>query len=51
VRRFFLTAREETRHGRDELRQELAPLAAKPSFQFDIRQVIRAGDIALMATR
>jgi ketosteroid isomerase-like protein len=47
----FLNRLAEAKRGRQELREELVPLAAaKPSFQFKIRQVIQAGDIALMHT-
>lgn len=38
--------------GRDELRRELAALTAQqPRFEFDVRQVVQADDIALMHTR
>jgi ketosteroid isomerase-like protein len=47
----FLTRTAEVKHGREGLRQELAPFAAaKARFDFDIRQVVQAGDIALMHT-
>jgi ketosteroid isomerase-like protein len=47
----FLNQSRESRHGRDELRQELAPLAAaKTRFDFTIKQIIQSGDIALMHT-
>jgi len=47
----FLNRSGELKKGRQELRQELAPLAAaRAIFQFHILQVIRAGDIALMHT-
>jgi uncharacterized protein (TIGR02246 family) len=47
----FLNQAGETKQGRNEIRQELAPLAAsKAAFDFTIRQVIRAGEIALMHT-
>ena len=47
----FLNRSAEPKQGREALRQELAPLAAaKTIFQFHIRQVIQAGDIALMHT-
>jgi uncharacterized protein (TIGR02246 family) len=47
----FLNRSAEPKKGRQELRQELATLAAaKTNFQFKIRQVIQAGDIALMHT-
>jgi hypothetical protein len=37
--------------GRQQLREELAPFAAaKARFDFDIKQVIQSGDIALMHT-
>jgi ketosteroid isomerase-like protein len=42
----------ELKKGADGLRQNLAPLAdAKARFDFTIKQVIQAGDIALMHTR
>ncbi|HEX7034877.1 MAG TPA: nuclear transport factor 2 family protein [Pseudomonadales bacterium] len=48
----FLRRDAEPTRGRDELRQELAALVAgKPRFEFDVRQVVQAGDIALMHTR
>lgn len=47
----FLNRSREFRRGREELRQELAPLAAaKAIFDFNIKQVIQSGDIALMHT-
>lgn len=47
----FLNRSSEVRKGRNELREELTPLAgAKAVFDFNIRQVVRAGDIALMHT-
>ncbi len=47
----FLNQSRESRHGREELRQELAPLAAaRAKFDFSIKQVIWSGDIALMHT-
>ena len=48
----FLNKDGVARKGREELREELAPFAAaRARFDFDIRQVIRSGDIALMHTR
>jgi len=47
----FLNQSGEIKKG-EELREELAPFAAaKAVFDFDIRQVIRSGDIALMHTK
>ena len=47
----FLNSEGESKRGR-ELREELAPLAAARSeFDFDIKQIVEAGDIALMHTR
>ena len=47
----FLNSSGETRRGKQELKQELAPLAAgKASFDFNIKQIIQTGDIALMHT-
>jgi uncharacterized protein (TIGR02246 family) len=47
----FLNHSGEIKKGKEELREVLAPLAAaKASFDFKIRQVIRSGDIALMHT-
>jgi ketosteroid isomerase-like protein len=47
----FLNQSRETRRGRNELRQELVPLAgAKAKFDFSIKQVIPSGGIALMHT-
>ncbi len=47
----FLNQSRETKRGRNELRQELLPLAAaKANFDFSIKQVIQSGDIALMHT-
>ena len=41
----------EVKKGADGLRQQLAPLAAaKATFNFTIKQVVRSGDIALMHT-
>jgi ketosteroid isomerase-like protein len=38
-------------NGREGMKQVLAPLsAAKPSFEYVIKQVVRSGDIALMHT-
>ena len=48
----FLKQSADITNGREGLRQELAPLAGmKAHFDFDIRQVIQTGDIALMHTR
>jgi len=47
----FVTEDGETRLGLDDLRKELAPLAARrPRFDFEIKQVAQAGNIALMHT-
>jgi uncharacterized protein (TIGR02246 family) len=47
----FLNEAREVTKGRDGLRQELAPLAArKPRFDFTIKQIVQADDIALMHT-
>jgi uncharacterized protein (TIGR02246 family) len=47
----FLTESGEVKTGREGIRDQLAPLAAaRAAFDFDIRQVIRAGEIALMHT-
>ena len=47
----FLNPAAEIRKGAQGLREELAPLAAaKARFDFEIRQVIETGDIALMHT-
>jgi ketosteroid isomerase-like protein len=47
----FLTQSGEVKKG-EGLRQELAPFAARKAiFEFDIKQVIQAGDIALMHTQ
>lgn len=47
----FLNQSGEIKKGRQGLRQELAPLAAaKAIFNFNIKQVIESGDIALMHT-
>lgn len=48
----FLNESCETTKSRDELRQALVPLAAaKTKFEFEIKQVVQAGEIALMHTR
>jgi ketosteroid isomerase-like protein len=48
----FLNRSGELRKGREALRQELAPFAAaKASFDFDIKRIVRSGDIALMHTQ
>lgn len=47
----FLNQSRETKEGPEEIRQELARMAAvKAIFDFQIRQVIRSGDIALVHT-
>ena len=47
----FLNQSGEVKRGEEELRQELADFAAsKAVFNFDIKQVIQSGDIALMHT-
>ena len=47
----FLNQSGEVKHGRQGLREELAPLAsAKAIFDFSIKQIIQSGDIALMHT-
>ena len=49
--RSFLNQSGEVKKGEEELRQELAPFAAnKAIFDFNIKQVIQSGDIALMHT-
>ena len=41
----------EVKKGEEGLRQQLAPMAAaKAVFDFDIKQIIQSGDIALMHT-
>jgi ketosteroid isomerase-like protein len=41
----------EVRRGKDELREELLPFAtARANFEFDVLEIIQAGDIALMHT-
>jgi ketosteroid isomerase-like protein len=48
----FLNQSGEVKKGEEGLRQELAPFAAKKaSFEFNIRQVIQSGNIALMHTQ
>ena len=48
----FLKPSREVTKSREELRQELAPLvAAKTVFDYDVRQVVQADDIALMHTK
>jgi ketosteroid isomerase-like protein len=48
----FLNRERVPRRGLAELRQELAPFAAaKTSFDFTSKQIIEAGDIALMHTQ
>lgn len=47
----FLNKSGEVKKGKEELRQELAPFAAKKAiFDFNIKQVIQSGDIALIHT-
>jgi uncharacterized protein (TIGR02246 family) len=47
----FLNKSGETRRGKAQLREELAPLvAAKASFDYDIRQIAESSGIALMHT-
>jgi ketosteroid isomerase-like protein len=47
----FLNRAGEVKNGAEGLRQELAPFAAvKAAFDFNIKQVIQSGDIALMHT-
>jgi len=47
----FLNQSNEPKRGKEALRNELAPFAsAKTSFDFNIKQVIQAGDIALTHT-
>jgi uncharacterized protein (TIGR02246 family) len=47
----FVNAAGEVRAGLDQLRQEPAPVAAeRPRFDFEVKQVARAGNIALMHT-
>ena len=48
----FLNQSGEAKNGKEALRQELAPFAAmKAIFDFDIKQVVQSGDIALVHTR
>jgi ketosteroid isomerase-like protein len=48
----FLNQSGEVKKGEEELRHELADFAAsKAVFNFDIKQVIQSGDIALMHTK
>jgi uncharacterized protein (TIGR02246 family) len=47
----FLNQSGEVKRGEEGLRQELTPFAAlKADFDFNIRQIIESGDIALMHT-
>lgn len=47
----FLNELGEVKKGKEELREELAPLVAqKANFDFNIKQITEAGDIALMHT-
>jgi len=48
----FLNQSGEVKKGEEELRHELADFAARKAvFNFDIKQVIQSGDIALMHTK
>jgi uncharacterized protein (TIGR02246 family) len=48
----FLNQAREIRHGKEGLRDDLAPLAAaRATFEFKIKQVIRSGEIALVHTQ
>jgi uncharacterized protein (TIGR02246 family) len=48
----FLNQSGQVKKGRQGLREELAPFAArKATFEFVVKQVIEAGDIALMHTK
>jgi len=48
----FLNQSGVVRKGREELKEELAPLAAaRANFNFKVEQVVQAADIALMHTR
>ena len=48
----FLNPAGELRKGRNEIKEELRPFtAARATFEFDIKQVIRSGEIALMHTQ
>ena len=48
----FINQEGSTKRGREELREELAPFAvAKTTFEFEIKQLIQAGDIALTHTQ
>ena len=45
----FLNLSGEVKKGRDEIKEELAPMAAaQATFAFEIKQIIRSGDSALM---
>ena len=47
----FLNQSREVTKSREELRRELAPLAAaKTAFDFNVKQIIQTGNIALMHT-
>jgi ketosteroid isomerase-like protein len=47
----FLNQSGEVKKGEEGLRQELAPFAARKAiFEFNIKQIIQSGDIALMHT-
>ena len=48
----FMNQEGKSKRGMEELREELAPLAAaKATFEFEIKQLIQAGDIALTHTK
>ncbi len=48
----FLNQFGQVKKGRDEIKEELAPMAAAQAiFDFEIKQIIRSGDIALMHTQ
>jgi len=47
----FLTQSREEKRGKEQLREQLAPLAsARAAFRFQIKQIVQSGDIALMHT-
>lgn len=47
----FVNEAGDVKCGIDALKEELAPIAAaKPQFDFEVRQIARSGDIALMHT-
>jgi ketosteroid isomerase-like protein len=48
----FLNQSREVTKSREDLRRELVPLVtAKTVFEYDVRQVVESGDIALMHTK